>query len=151
MWVDRYRPRSLDDLDYHPELSDRLRALVRRCSTSLETLRADLVWLGMQAAGDFPHTLFYGPSGAGKKTRIMATLRELFGPGVEKVSKSPRVLPSRRRCVAVLVSRNTNHAATFVPQIRIEQRTFLTPSKRKLDVNIVQSNYHIEITPRCAV
>ncbi|POY73986.1 hypothetical protein BMF94_2797 [Rhodotorula taiwanensis] len=94
LFVDRYRPRSLDDLDYHPELSSRLRAL---------------------AAGDFPHTLFYGPSGAGKKTRIMATLRELFGPGVEK--------------------------------LRIEQRTFLTPSKRKLDVNIVQSNYHIEITP----
>jgi replication factor C subunit 3/5 len=34
-------------------------------------------------------------------------------------------------------------------QLRIEQRTFLTPSRRKLDVNIVQSNYHIEITPRC--
>ncbi|GAA5882081.1 hypothetical protein JCM3774_001502 [Rhodotorula dairenensis] len=94
LFVDRYRPKTLDDLDYHPELSSRLRAL---------------------AAGDFPHTLFYGPSGAGKKTRIMATLRELFGPGVEK--------------------------------LRIEQRTFLTPSRRKLDVNIVQSNYHIEITP----
>jgi len=24
----------------------------------------------------------------------------------------------------------------------------MTPSKRKLDVNIVQSNFHIEITPR---
>ena len=24
---------------------------------------------------------------------------------------------------------------------------FLTPSKRKLDVNIVQSNFHIELTP----
>lgn len=36
-------------------------------------------------------------------------------------------------------------------QLRIEQRTFLTPSRRKLDVNIVQSNYHIEITPRCAL
>lgn len=26
----------------------------------------------------------------------------------------------------------------------------MTPSRRKLDVNIVQSNYHIEITPRYA-
>ncbi|BGP38975.1 Replication factor C (RF-C) subunit [Rhodotorula kratochvilovae] len=94
LFVDKHRPKDLNSLDYHPELSSRLKAL---------------------AHGDFPHTLFYGPSGAGKKTRIMATLRELFGPGVEK--------------------------------IRIEQRTFLTPSKRKLDVNIVQSNYHIELTP----
>ncbi|GAA6023089.1 hypothetical protein JCM10207_007715 [Rhodosporidiobolus poonsookiae] len=94
LFVDKHRPRTLDDLSYHHELSDRLKAL---------------------AHGDFPHTLFYGPSGAGKKTRIMATLRELFGPGVEK--------------------------------LRIEQRTFLTPSRRKLEVNIVQSNYHIEITP----
>ncbi|THH31714.1 hypothetical protein EUX98_g2480 [Antrodiella citrinella] len=59
--------------------------------------------------------LFYGPSGAGKKTRIACTLRELFGKGADK--------------------------------LKIDQRVFMTPSKRKLDVNIVQSNYHIEITP----
>lgn len=35
-----------------------------------------------------------------------------------------------------------------VLQLRIEQRTFLTPSKRKIEVNVVQSNYHIELTPR---
>ncbi|WWC89748.1 uncharacterized protein L201_004674 [Kwoniella dendrophila CBS 6074] len=95
LWVDKYRPRSLDELHYHPELSSRLRSLA--------------------ASGDFPHILFYGPSGAGKKTRIMATLRELYGPGVEK--------------------------------LRIDQRVFVTPSNRKLDVNVVQSNYHIELTP----
>ena len=40
------------------------------------------------ASGDFPHMLFYGPSGAGKKTRIACTLRQLFGVGVEKVRAS---------------------------------------------------------------
>ncbi|KAF9533901.1 P-loop containing nucleoside triphosphate hydrolase protein [Crepidotus variabilis] len=95
LWVDKYRPRSLDELNYHRGLSERLKSLA--------------------ASGDFPHILFYGPSGAGKKTRISCTLRELFGPGVEK--------------------------------LKIDQRVFLTPSKRKIEINLVQSNFHIEITP----
>jgi replication factor C subunit 3/5 len=46
----------------------------------------------MQAqSGDFPHLLVYGPSGAGKKTRIVATLKELYGPGVEKIKIDARV------------------------------------------------------------
>lgn len=35
--------------------------------------------------------LFYGPSGAGKKTRILATLRALYGPGVEKIKIDARM------------------------------------------------------------
>jgi len=35
--------------------------------------------------------LFYGPSGAGKKTRILATLRALYGPGAEKIKIDGRV------------------------------------------------------------
>nr|GAT57371.1 predicted protein [Mycena chlorophos] len=95
LWVDQFRPRTLDDLHYHKSLSARLKSLA--------------------ASGDFPHMLFYGPSGAGKKTRISATLRQLFGAGAEK--------------------------------LKIDQRIFLTPSKRKIEVNLVTSNYHIEITP----
>ncbi|KAK4455110.1 P-loop containing nucleoside triphosphate hydrolase protein [Podospora aff. communis PSN243] len=69
--VDKHRPRSLDDLTYHDELSKRLRSLAQ--------------------CGDFPHLLVYGPSGAGKKTRVVATLKELFGPGVDKIKIDARV------------------------------------------------------------
>lgn len=97
LWVDKYRPRKLDELDYHPQLSSRLSALVRcssvppslSCCTWHRHLTNFGSWLGLwqSASPDFPHMLFYGPSGAGKKTRIMCTLRELFGPGVEKVRR----------------------------------------------------------------
>ena len=39
---------------------------------------------------DIPHMMFYGCSGAGKKTRVMAFLRAVFGGGVEKVRESLR-------------------------------------------------------------
>jgi replication factor C subunit 3/5 len=59
--------------------------------------------------------MFYGPSGAGKKTRILALLRAIFGPGAERV--------------------------------RLEHRTFKTPSNKSVEITTVASNYHIEICP----
>ncbi|RPB25068.1 P-loop containing nucleoside triphosphate hydrolase protein [Terfezia boudieri ATCC MYA-4762] len=71
LFLDKHRPRALENLDYHDGLSARLKALAN--------------------SGDFPHLLVYGPSGAGKKTRIVATLRALFGPGVEKIKIDSRI------------------------------------------------------------
>ena len=65
LWVDKYRPTNLRDMSYHEKLSTRLERLA--------------------AGGDFPHLLFYGPSGAGKKTRVMALLKSIYGNGVNKV------------------------------------------------------------------
>ncbi|MCO5555693.1 hypothetical protein L7F22_009238 [Adiantum nelumboides] len=95
LYVDKYRPKSLSELHYHAGLSDRLTSLA--------------------AHEDFPHMLFFGPSGAGKKTRIMCLLKELYGNGAQR--------------------------------LKIDQRIFLNPSRRKIEVNIVTSNYHIELTP----
>ena len=39
---------------------------------------------------DWPHLLFYGSPGSGEKTLIMALLRQMFGPGAEKVKVENR-------------------------------------------------------------
>ncbi|KAI5791638.1 P-loop containing nucleoside triphosphate hydrolase protein [Peziza echinospora] len=86
LFVDKYRPKTLEDLSYHEGLSARLKALA--------------------TSGDFPHLLVYGPSGAGKKTRIVATLRTLFGPGVEKIKIDSRIFTttSNRKLEFTIVS-----------------------------------------------
>lgn len=65
LWVDKYRPRSFDELELNTQLSERLKQL---CSSN-----------------NFPHLLVYGPSGSGKKTRIAIILRELFGDHATKL------------------------------------------------------------------
>lgn len=96
LWVDKHRPHKLDDLSYHSETTQRLRALAAHPDT-------------------MPHLFFYGPSGSGKKTRIAALLRELYGPGADK--------------------------------LKLDKRTFTTPTKRVIDINMVTSSYHIELSP----
>lgn len=83
-----------------------------------ENLQWTWIWLQV-AGGDFPHLMVFGPSGAGKKTRVMCLLRELYGSGVEK--------------------------------LKIDTHTFTTPSKKKIDISAVSSNYHIEVNPRWEV
>uniref|UniRef100_A0A0X3Q361 Replication factor C subunit 3 n=2 Tax=Schistocephalus solidus TaxID=70667 RepID=A0A0X3Q361_SCHSO len=95
LWLDKHRPTSLCRLDFHLEGAAILKKLV--------------------SSGDFPHLLFYGPPGSGKKTRITCLLRELYGPGVDK--------------------------------LRIEHHTFLTPSKKKVELSTASSNYHLEVNP----
>ncbi|MGH0163533.1 UNVERIFIED_CONTAM: hypothetical protein FKN15_045370 [Acipenser sinensis] len=95
LWVDKYRPTSLGKLDYHKDQASQLKNLVQ--------------------CGDFPHLLVYGPSGAGKKTRIMCLLRELYGAGVEK--------------------------------LRIEHQSIIAPSKKKIEISTIASNYHLEVNP----
>ncbi len=62
--VDRCRPRSFDTIQLHRDVCDNLKRLVSN--------------------GNFPHIVFYGPSGAGKHTLTSALLREVYGPGAEK-------------------------------------------------------------------
>uniref|UniRef100_UPI00358F6A77 replication factor C subunit 5 isoform X2 n=1 Tax=Myxine glutinosa TaxID=7769 RepID=UPI00358F6A77 len=58
-WVERYRPKSLDELISHQDI--------------LHTIKKFL------SGGQLPHLLFYGPPGTGKTSTILATARQLYG------------------------------------------------------------------------
>lgn len=95
LFCDKYRPASLLTVDYHQQQAAQLKNLI--------------------SAGDFPNLFIFGPSGAGKRTRIDLLLREIYGSGAEKV--------------------------------HIQNETFETPSKRKIEIKTINSNYHIEVNP----
>lgn len=97
LWCDKYRPRSLETLDYSKGIAMMLRKL------------AD--------CEDLPHLLIYGPNGAGKKTRIMSFLSEVYGNGVFKLK-----------------------------QDYWEFKVSAT-SSTKVECSVLSSNYHIDITP----
>ncbi|EDO14619.1 hypothetical protein Kpol_264p5 [Vanderwaltozyma polyspora DSM 70294] len=96
LWVDKYRPRTLDSLTHNGSLTELLKSLSHQPK-------------------DLPHLLLYGPNGSGKKTRCMALLESIFGSGVYR--------------------------------LKIDVRQFVTSSNRKLELNVVSSPYHLEITP----
>ena len=88
LWVDKYRPRKLEKLSFNADLTAQLQKIA--------------------AAVEIPHMLFYGPSASGKKTRVMALLRQIFGTGVEKVKLDHRRFktPSKRNVDITMISSN---------------------------------------------
>ena len=70
LWFDKYAPKSLNELSYNP--------------TSTKILQS------LAGCEDFPHLIFYGVEGAGKKTRINAFLEAVYGKGVRKVTTESR-------------------------------------------------------------
>uniref|UniRef100_A0A7S2ZIQ1 AAA+ ATPase domain-containing protein n=1 Tax=Rhodosorus marinus TaxID=101924 RepID=A0A7S2ZIQ1_9RHOD len=70
LWVDKYRPATLEEMDFHLELKERLEGMAQRA--------------------DIPHLLFHGPPGSGKRTRVSCLLRLIYGPAAEKLKVEHR-------------------------------------------------------------
>jgi replication factor C subunit 3/5 len=102
LWVEKYRPQSLQSLTLHPQLSATLSQLI--------------------ADEDFPHLLLYGPSGGGKKTRIQALLRGLFGKGVDKVKVSHKAFKVKSRAIEISTLGSNHHIEINPSDVGISDR-----------------------------
>lgn len=89
-WVEKYRPKTLDEVKSQEHATETLRRMVN--------------------ANNLPHLLLYGPPGSGKTSAILALCRELFGPELY----SSRVLElnaSDERSITVVRERIKTFAA----------------------------------------
>lgn len=94
LWVDKYRPLSLDKMTYNSDLTIKLQKLA--------------------ACDDLPHLIFYGPSGAGKKTRVVALLKEIYGNGVLKATKEIHSVKQRSKTFEIPIL-SSNYHIDFTP------------------------------------
>lgn len=99
LWVDKYGPTSLAKLDYNKDQAKILKNLVC-CFCIIIIIKVE--------SCNFPHLLVYGPAGAGKRTRIMCILRELYGTGVDRLRMEHHtfVTPSNKKVTISTVSSN---------------------------------------------
>ncbi len=89
LWMDKYQPKKIEELDYNHNISNILRTIASK--------------------EDFPHLIFYGAEGAGKKTRIRALLSMLYGSGVHKVSSEIKETKVNSTTVEYLISSSNYH------------------------------------------
>jgi len=89
LWMDKYQPKKIEDLDYNHQITNILKTIAQK--------------------EDFPHLIFYGAEGAGKKTRIRALLSLLYGQGVNKTNSEIRELKVNSTNVEYLITSSNYH------------------------------------------
>lgn len=65
-WVEKYRPKTLDDVAAHKEIIDTIKKLTHE--------------------NRLPHLLLYGPPGTGKTSTILAVARQIYGGAMQNMT-----------------------------------------------------------------
>ena len=94
LWMDKYKPKTLEDLTFHPNQTKLLQSLADN--------------------SEFPHLIFYGPDGAGKKTRVHCFLSKVYGEGIYKMNTINKELKIKSKSISYMVA-SSNYHLEFCP------------------------------------
>ncbi|CAL5866167.1 uncharacterized protein PFLUO_LOCUS374 [Penicillium psychrofluorescens] len=94
-WVEKYRPKTLDDVAAQDHTTNVLRRTLQ--------------------ASNLPHMLFYGPPGTGKTSTILALAKSLFGPALYR-SRILELNASDERGIGIVRDKVKNFARTQLSQ-----------------------------------
>ena len=91
-WVEKYRPRTLDDVVGNEETVHRLRAIAE--------------------TGNLPNLILAGPPGTGKTTSVHALARQLLGPAYKEAVLELNASDARGIDVSLLVAKVEAHCCS---------------------------------------
>ena len=94
LWMEKYKPKSLEDLTFHPNQTKLLKSLSDN--------------------SEFPHLIFYGPDGAGKKARVHCFLSKVYGDGIYKMNTINKELKIKSKSISYMVT-SSNYHLEFCP------------------------------------
>ena len=94
LWMDSYKPRKLEELTFHPNQTELLKSLSEN--------------------SEFPHMIFYGPDGAGKKTRVHCFLAKVYGEGIYKMNTVNKEFKEKSKNISYMVT-SSNYHLEFCP------------------------------------
>ncbi|KAK1936379.1 replication factor C 38 kDa subunit [Babesia divergens] len=124
LWIDKHCPKELHELKSHRDVNILLSKLVEK------------------SHGELPHLLFYGPSGAGKKTRILATLRAVFGSSIDNVKTE--LISNVDTSNEVIVCQSAHHIQIPCPELGTKDRVIIQDVIRTLCSSPSASNYFMK-------
>lgn len=111
-WVEKYRPKKLDDV----QSQEHAVSALRKC---------------LHAGANMPHLLFHGPAGTGKTSSILAVCHELFGPDFFG-TRVKELNASDDRGIGVIrekVKKFAQGSATALPnKVQSDGKTYPVPS-----------------------